>query len=78
MLTEQIAGMLNGLVGQAEIGQMYVEKNKIEKELIQLNKDIMSGKKELVVEEVDSLFREYNKLGRLIAESEKNSSESKA
>ena len=48
-----------------------MERQKAERFLITLNRDIMSGKKELVDEEVDNAFREYNHLGRLITEAEK-------
>ena len=56
---------------QADIGRLYMERQRTERELISLNRDIMSGKKEINDEEVDELFREYNRLGRLIADAEK-------
>lgn len=71
-LSEKLENMLGELGQQANIGSMYQNRAKLEKFLIQLNHDIMSGKKELVDEEVDNAFREYNRLGRLIDEAEKN------
>lgn len=71
-LSEKLENMLGELGQQANIGSLYQSRAKLEKYLIQLNHDIMSGKKELDDKEVDDAFREYNRLGRLIDEAEKN------
>lgn len=70
-LSEKLENMLGELGQQANIGSLYQSRAKLEKFLIQLNHDIMSGKKKLDDNEVDDAFREYNRLGRLIAEMEK-------
>lgn len=70
-LSEKLENLLGELGQQANIGTLYQSRAKLEKYLIQLNHDIMSGKKELDDKEVDDAFREYNRLGRLIAEAEK-------
>lgn len=70
-LSEKIENMIEELGQQANIGSLYQNRAKLEKILIQLNHDIMDGKKELNEKEVDDTFREYNRLGRLIAEAEK-------
>ena len=70
-LSEKIENMIEELGQQANIGSLYQNRAKLEKILIQLNHDIMDGKKELNEKEVDDAFREYNRLGRLIAEAEK-------
>ncbi len=69
-LSEKLENMLGELGQQANIGSLYQSRAKLEKYLIQLNHDIMSGKKELDDKEVDDAFREYNRLGRLISEAE--------
>jgi hypothetical protein len=69
-LSEKLESMLGELGQQANIGTLYQNRAKLEKYLIQLNHDIVSGKKELDDKEVDDAFREYNRLGRLIAEVE--------
>lgn len=69
-LSEKLESMLGELGQQANIGTLYQNRAKLEKYLIQLNHDIVSGKKELDDKEVDDAFREYNRLGRLIAEIE--------
>lgn len=71
-LSEKLESILGELGQQANIGSLYQSRTKLEKYLIQLNHDIMSGKKELDDKEVDDAFREYNRLGRLIDEAEKN------
>ena len=73
-LSEKLESMLGELGQQANIGTLYQNRAKLEKYLIQLNHDIVSGKKELDDKEVDDAFREYNRLGRLIAEAEKSDS----
>lgn len=70
-LSERLREELGALGQQANIGSLYQSRTKLEKYLIQLNHDIMSGKKKLDDNEVDDAFREYNRLGRLIAEMEK-------
>ena len=70
-LSERLKDTLGELGQQADIGRLYMERQRTERELISLNRDIMSGKKEINDEEVDELFREYNRLGRLIADAEK-------
>lgn len=70
-LSERLKDTLGELGQQADIGRLYMERQRTERELISLNRDIMSGRKEINDEEVDELFREYNRLGRLIADAEK-------
>ena len=70
-LSERIKDTLGDFTHQTDVGRLYMERQKAEKVLITLNRDIVGGKKELIDEEVDEAFREYNRLGRMIAEAEK-------
>lgn len=69
-LSEKLEDMLGELGQQANLGSLYQSRAKLEKFLVQLNHDITDHKKELDDKEVDDAFREYNRLGRLIAEIE--------